>query len=90
MRRFEKYNPHILFRKTSANWYNYEESHLEQFHTFQKLLFLPAKNVILHLRIISYSSQFPILLSINLFTEKRPAKAERIFLFILYYPEHFL
>ncbi|EEA79858.1 hypothetical protein CLONEX_01296 [[Clostridium] nexile DSM 1787] len=52
MRRFEKYNPHILFRKTSANWYNYEESHLEQFHTFQKLLFLPAKNVILHLRII--------------------------------------
>ncbi|MDU2936423.1 MAG: hypothetical protein E7B61_10290, partial [Clostridiales bacterium] len=32
---------------------NYEESHLEQFHTFQKLLFLPAKNVILHLRIIA-------------------------------------
>lgn len=47
--------PHIRTGCQSATWYNREESHSEQFIFCINCSFSAALNLILHLRIISFS-----------------------------------
>ena len=46
-----------FFDQSSATWYNWKESHSEQFYLYSELLFLSALNLILSLKIYQKTSK---------------------------------
>lgn len=55
-------SPYTLLAAFPRTWYNREESHLGQLEFFSGCSFLIALNMILHLRIISYTYLLNILI----------------------------